>query len=135
RDDMICRAIADEDERIRRAGLLAAQTQGCPDTAVPVLAQSLVSEASNGIAELMVKVLAPVHSPLVLRAFASMVVSPKRRWFRKVPASVSPAMLAALTVLATSWREEPEGAAALAIVKRSEDTAVQRILSRGGAPA
>jgi len=133
RDKGISDAIGDSDERIVRAGLTAAAERGCPRDAIPALVRRLGEGSFDGmLGALAVKVLAPVRLSAVLECLVSVSLAPRRRFqLRRRLAAKSPAMLAALGVLATTWGADGAAQKVLAIASRSDDPEVKGAL-RGG---
>lgn len=129
-DRAVSDAVADSDERIVRAGLNAALERGCPRDAIPVLTRRLTEHSLDGmIGALAVKVLAPVRLTPIQECLIAATLAPKRRFqFRRKLATKSPVVVAALSVLATTWGMEPATQKVLAIAKRSDDPEIQSAL-------
>jgi len=129
RDEAICNAFKDPDERVARAGLNAALQVGCPRDAMPLLTAALAERRCTGmLGVLAIKVLAPVKLPEVKTCLVRLCIASKRRWFKRVLAARSPEMLAALTVLARQWQGDPDVGRVLALAERSKDLEVQRAI-------
>jgi hypothetical protein len=136
RDKAIADAVADEDERIVRAGLNVASERGCPRDAMPVLAARLTKHSLEGmLGVLAVRVLQPVRLQAVLDCLVAATLAPKRRFqFRRKLAPKSPVTVAAIAALATTWSQEPAAQKVLAIASRDSDPEIQAAL-RGSRPA
>jgi hypothetical protein len=130
RDEAICHAVADLDERIVRAGLTAASEHGCPRDAIPVLTTRLTAHTLDGmLGVLAVKVLSPVRTGPVFNCLAAATLAPKRRFqFRRRLSPKTPVMLAALSVLATTWAAEPAAQRLLALAAKESDLEIQAAL-------
>ena len=135
RDKAVAEAVGDADERIVRAGLTTAAERGCPRDAIPVLTRRLADGTLEGMLGVMaVKVLAPIRLGAVLEALVAATLAPKRRFqFRRRLAPKSPVMLAALSLLATTWAREPAAQKVLAVAARTDDPEIQAAL-RGARP-
>lgn len=129
-DKAIAEAVGDADERIVRAGLNAAVERGCPRDAIPVLTGRLEGGAYEGmLGVLAVKVLAPIRLSVVLECLVAVTLAPKRRFqFRRKLAPKTPVMLAALGVLASTWKSEAVAQKVLAVAARSDDAEIQAAL-------
>ena len=129
RDEAICQAFTDPDERVARAALSAALECGCPRNAVPLLIAALVEHRCTGmLGVLAIKVLSPVKLPDVQACLVRLALAPRRRWFRRVLAPKSPVMLAAITAMARQWQGEPDVTRVLALAEKSRDLDVQRAI-------
>jgi hypothetical protein len=136
RDKAVADAVADEDERIVRAGLNVAAERGCPRDAMPVLTARLAAHSLEGmLGVLAIKVLQPVRLQAVLDCLIAATLAPKRRFrFRRRLEPKSPVTVAALAVLATTWAKEPAAQKVLGIASRDDDPEIQAAL-RGARPS
>jgi hypothetical protein len=126
REQAIVLALGDPDERALRIGINAARDGGLPAPAVPVVLNRLADvDLSQSIVVPLVRLLARHDRPDVLELLLSLVLTPRRTFLRQKLLPRSPAMLAALTSLATMGSEDARARHALELARRSSDPAVR----------
>ncbi|MDQ6829333.1 MAG: hypothetical protein M3081_10750 [Gemmatimonadota bacterium] len=125
RDEAVTTAMADKDERIVQMALIAAG-ESCPRAAVPVIIRRVNEGTLHAELRLLaVRVAAAVKSPATLEWLLTFTAA-KRRWFRKrTLARKSPEMIAALTALATQYRNEAGASNVLALASRDTDPEIR----------
>ncbi|HEX6694319.1 MAG TPA: hypothetical protein VF035_06490 [Longimicrobiales bacterium] len=125
RERAICLALGDRDERTVLAGARAAQG-GLPASAVPfalrcVEAQTLPPELRAQV----VRVLRGVRSPAVLDVLLRSVVVGRSLLGRPKLARPAPDVIAAVGVLASTWRDDPRAAAVLDRARSGDSDAMK----------
>jgi hypothetical protein len=126
RDRAICLALGDRDERTVLAGVRAAQT-GLPASAVPLALRC--EEAEHLPAELraqVVRVLRGVRSPAVLDVLLRTVVAGRSLLGRPKLARGEADVVAAVGVLANTWRDDARAAAVLERARSSDSEVLKR---------
>ncbi|HEX2610514.1 MAG TPA: hypothetical protein VHK68_05840, partial [Gemmatimonadales bacterium] len=128
----ILRGLADADEGIVALSLAAA-LDSCPADALS-LVHSIAVDAKRPaeVRVLAVRILARSKSPASVEVLQSLVLH-RRRWFGRRLAPKSPELLAALSGLATHWREHPVAAEVLAHAMQHADPEIRAAAS--SAPA
>jgi hypothetical protein len=121
RDRALGTALTDEDERIVRIGMRAAQ-DGVPETAVPLLAR-LAGEADLPVdlRVQIVRALRTVRSPIALDALIRMATQGSTFFGRPRIAPKSADVIAALAALGELWRSDPRVVPVLRRAARSSD--------------
>jgi hypothetical protein len=117
-------ALEDRDERIRRMGLVAALRQ-CPVEAAR-LVEKVVSAPRTppDLRALGIRVLARAQAGAFLPRLLGISTS-RRRWFGPRLAPKSPEVLAAVSALASYWRQDPRAAALLSQALRHPDPEIR----------
>jgi hypothetical protein len=125
RDGAIIAGLTDEDERLLRMALGAAQ-DGLPEEAVPILLDRVVrSDHPPEVRALGVRALRHSRSRLVPEALMALAVSRKTFFGRPKIASPEPDVLAALLILHDHWRDYPDVAPVLKAAGRSREGRVR----------
>lgn len=121
RDRALGMALTDEDERIVRVGMRAAQ-DGVPENVVPLLARLATEDGvPMDLRIQLVRVLRAVRSPIALDALVRMCTQGSTFFGKPRIAPRGPDVTAALSALAEAWRDDPRAAAVLRRAARSSD--------------
>ncbi|MBI1810279.1 MAG: hypothetical protein HYR75_10310 [Gemmatimonadetes bacterium] len=133
RDAAIISALGDVDERIVRLAIGAAMTN-CPASAATLLmARAEDPTLSPDLRALGIRALSSHRGPTTVAFLVARTLGRKRFLRRRALASKSPEMLAALSGLATHWRNDAAAAAVLAIAEGSTDREIaDAVVRRGG---
>jgi hypothetical protein len=116
-------ALEDRDERIRRLGLVAALRQ-CPSEATRLVEQMVSNPRTEpDVRALGIRVLARAQAGAFLPRLLGLSTS--RRWFGPRLAPKSPEVLAAVSALASYFREDPRAAAVLGQALRHPDPEIR----------
>jgi len=117
----ICEALATADPLTRRVAIGAA-AESCPAAAVPLLIRQLKDgNLEPALRPIAIRAMAPVTIPMTLDCLVEHCLT-RTRWFRRSRfGSPSPVMLAALTGLATYWKNNPRAAGIIALAQASPD--------------
>jgi hypothetical protein len=99
RERAIHYALADDDPRTQRVGLVAAHDGGCPDSAVPLASALAVGSATEELRLVAIRVLAKARSPSAADALLSIAVPARRSRIFRVRASKTPEQRAAIIAL------------------------------------
>src|SRR5690606_26858474 len=126
REEAICAALADADERAMRIGVNTARTHGLPAAAVPAVLERLEDGGlSSDIAVSLLRLLVPHGTPDVVNALLGFVMQGRRLIGRPRLAPPSPEMLAAVAALAAIPSDDPRARSALELARASDDAAVR----------
>ena len=130
RDDGIMHALADPDDRVVFVGLTAAHDK-CPPGAAAIIRDRVdAGELDAQLRTMGIKIAAQAHTPENLAWLLDFVLG-EARWPRRPKLKPStPEMLAALGILSTSWRADPNAAAAITLAEQSKDEAVRAKVDR-----
>jgi hypothetical protein len=130
RDGAVMAALGDPDDRVVFVGLTAAQEK-CPPGAVEVIRQRVNrGELDSQLRTMGIRVIAQQNSPEVLSWLLDFVVS-ETRWSRRPKLRPStPEMLAALSMIASAWSDDPAGASAIRLAEQSKDAQVRAKAAR-----
>jgi hypothetical protein len=132
RDRAIGMALTDTDDRIVRVGVRAAQ-HGVPDTSVALLADRAGNPSlPMDLRVNVVRALRTVRSPLALEALLRVSTHGTNFLGKPRIAPKSPALLAALAVLAERWQMD---ARAISVLKRAQSAADPEIRAAAGGSA
>ena len=132
RERVVAAALADEDERTVRMGLLELQ-EDLPETLVPVLVTRVIKTArSPEIRALGARVLGNSTSTLALDVLIGLAIKGKSLLGRPRLGEKTPEVLASLHSLARAWPAEPRARAALAVAARSKDPEMRRAAKTEG---
>jgi hypothetical protein len=117
-------ALDDPDHRVLTLGLVAA-AGGCPPDLFSRLEATVLDPSLDPeLRALAVRALGATGTPAARRRLIDIVL-PERRWLPRRLAPPSPPVLAALAVIATHWRDDPESQHALEKASRHADPAVR----------
>ena len=142
RDGAAMTALYDEDDRVVFVGLTAAQER-CPPGAVDLIKQRVGrGELDSQLRTMGIRIVAQQDSPEILRWLLGYVVA-EPRWARRRRLRPStPEMLAALSMIATVWGDDPSAAIAIKLAEQSKDPEVRAkvartrsVESKGASPA
>jgi hypothetical protein len=130
RDEAIIAALADPDDRVVFAGLSVAQER-CPAAGIELIRQRVDrGELDAQLRTMGIRIIAQRKGPRDLEWLLEYVMT-ETNWGRrpKLRAS-SPEMLAALSMIATHWRNDPVARTALKLAEHSKDPEVRAKLNR-----
>jgi hypothetical protein len=126
REEAICLAMEDEDERGMRIGVNTAREHGLPAAAVPaVLARLTDTELSPDVVASLLRLLARHGTPDVVNVLLEFVLHGRRLLGRPRLAPRSPEMLAAVASLAAIVPDDPRAHSALEMARASTDADVR----------
>ncbi|HUK19935.1 MAG TPA: hypothetical protein VLV45_00085 [Gemmatimonadales bacterium] len=122
-------ALADADERVIRLGLGAAQDK-CPDSVVPLLAERVAAGAGgwgdDPAARLAaIRALGAARAPLARETLLAVADGGRTLFGRKKLPPRSPELLAALSVLASRWRDNPNVQRVLDLAAAASDPEIR----------
>jgi hypothetical protein len=125
RDLAVMTALDDSDDRVVFVGLTAAQEK-CPQGGLALIKSRVdAGELDSQLRTVGIKIVAQQRNPETLAWLLDFVLG-EARWPRRPKLKPStPEMLAALGILASSWRSDPSAAAAIALAEQSRDEAVR----------
>jgi hypothetical protein len=135
REQAIIDALRDADEHIIRFGLTAA-IEWCPPAAVPVIIRRVhARDGDPQLGVLAVRALAGARVVVALECLLDVVLV-RSGWFfgRRKIAPKSGKVLAALNVLATTWKHQPHARAAVALAATDEDPEIQGAVNTRAQP-
>jgi hypothetical protein len=142
RNEAVMAALSDADDRVVFVGLTAAQEK-CPPGAVDLIKYRVDrGELDAQLRTMGLRVVAQQKSPEILAWLLGYVVS-ETRWSRRPKLRPStPEMLAALSMIASIWGDDPAAAPAIRLAEQSKDPEVRAKVarkrsadSRGASPA
>jgi hypothetical protein len=135
REAVILHAFADADDRVVFAGLIDAQ-DNCPAAGIDVIKKRIErGELDSQLRTMGIRIVAQQHTSETLGWLLHLVMAPAR-WPRRTRLrSATPEMLAALTMIATGWRDDPDSATALKLAAQSKDAGVRAKIARSVSPA
>jgi hypothetical protein len=133
RDETIMGALTDTDDRVVFAGLTVAQER-CPSAGIELIKQRVDrGELDSQLRTMGIRIVAQQRTPETLGWLLSYVVS-EAHWPRKPKLRPStPEMLAALSVIAAYWGNDPAAATFITLAERSRDPEVRAKVARRGA--
>lgn len=132
RDEAIAISLSDPDERIVRLALGAAMTN-CPAEAAKILmTRADDTTLSADLRALGIRALSSRRSPETVEFLVRHTIGRRKLFRRHALASATPEMLAALTGLATHWREHPSAKGIIDLAKQSTDEAIIDAVARRG---
>jgi hypothetical protein len=125
RDEAAMAALSDVDDRVVFVGLTAAQ-DNCPPGAVDLIKHRVDrGELDSQLRTMGIRLVAHQSPPEVLGWLLGFVVS-ETRWSRRPKLRPStPEMLAALSMIASLWSDDPATAAAIRLAEQSKDAEVR----------
>jgi len=125
RDAALVGALRDQDARLVRLGLTMARER-CPDAAVPLLVARVTDRGlTTDLRVLAIRALGATGAAAALEALLRLASGGRTLFGREKLAEKSPALLVALTALATGWSREPRARAALARAAASSDREIR----------
>ena len=142
RDDAAMAALADADDRVVFVGLTAAQEK-CPPGAVDLMKRRVErGELDSQLRTMGIRLIAQQGSTEALGWLLGFVVS-ETRWSRRPKLRPStPEMLAALSMIASLWGDDPAAAISIGLAEQSKDAEVRAkvarkrsVESKGASPA
>ena len=124
------RALEDADDRVVFAGLTAAQEK-CPPPAIDLIKHRIDrGELDSQLRTMGIRIVAQQRTTETLTWLLDLVVI-EARWPRRPRLRAStPEMLAALSVVATGWADEPVAATVLQLAEQSKDAEVRAKILR-----
>jgi hypothetical protein len=133
RDETIMGALTDTDDRVVFAGLTVAQEK-CPPAGIELIKQRVDrGELDSQLRTMGIRIVAQQRTPETLAWLLSYVVT-EAHWPRKPKLRQStPEMLAALSVIAAYWGNDPAAATVITLAERSRDPEVRAKVARRGA--
>ena len=133
RDETIMGALTDTDDRVVFAGLTVAQER-CPSAGIELIKQRVArGELDSQLRTMGIRIVAQQRTPETLAWLLSYVVT-EAHWPRKPKLRPStPEMLAALSVIAAFWGNDPAAEPVITLAERSRDPEVRAKVVRRGA--
>jgi len=133
RETAILSGLADSDDRVVFAGLSAAQ-ETCPPEGIDLIKQRVErGQLDSQLRTMGIRIVAQQRTSETLSWFLRFVVT-KARWPRRPKLRPStPEMLAALSMVAVGWRDDPAAATVLKLAERSKDVEVRAKIARNRA--
>jgi hypothetical protein len=130
RDEAAMAALSDVDDRVVFVGLTAAQEK-CPPGAAELIKHRLDrGELDSQLRTMGIRVVAQQGSAEILAWLLNYVIS-ETRWSRRPKLRPStPEMLAALSMIASIWGDDPAAAAAIRLAEQSKDAEVRAKVAR-----
>jgi hypothetical protein len=130
RDETIMTALSDPDDRVVFAGLTAAQER-CPSAGIDLIRQRVDrGELDSQLRTMGIRIVAQKRTAESLAWFLAFVIT-EAHWPRKPKLRPStPEMLAALSMIATHWRNDPAAEPALKLAEQSRDPEVRGKVTR-----
>jgi hypothetical protein len=123
-------ALSDVDDRVVFVGLTAAQEK-CPPGAMELIKHRVDrGELDSQLRTMGIRVVAQQGSAEILAWLLTYVIS-ETRWSRRPKLRPStPEMLAALSMIASIWGDDPAAAAAIRLAEQSKDAEVRAKVAR-----
>ena len=130
RDETIVAALGDTDDRVVFAGLSAAQEK-CPAIGISLIKQRVDrGELDSQLRTMGIRIIAQSRTPGALDWLLAHVLT-ETNWARRPKLCPStPEMLAALSMIATHWRNDPAAETVLKLAEQSRDPEVRAKLTR-----
>jgi hypothetical protein len=130
RGEAVMRALEDEDDRVVFAGLTAAQEK-CPPPGIDLIKHRIDhGELDSQLRTMGIRIIAQQPTPETLAWFLDLVVA-EARWPRRPKLRAStPEMLAALSMIATGWADDPAADVVLKLAEQSKDAEVRAKIAR-----
>jgi hypothetical protein len=130
RNEAVMAALSDADDRVVFVGLTAAQEK-CPPGAADLIKYRVDrGELDSQLRTMGIRVVAQQNSPEILTWLLGFVIS-ETRWSRRPKLLPStPEMLAALSMIASMWGDDPAAAAAIKLAEQSKDAEVRAKVAR-----
>jgi hypothetical protein len=133
RDETIMGALTDTDDRVVFAGLTVAQER-CPPAGIELIRQRVDrGELDSQLRTMGIRIVAQQRTPETLTWLLRYVVT-EAHWPRKPKLrAATPDMLAALSVIAAYWGNDPAAEPVITLAERSRDPEVRAKVARRGA--
>jgi hypothetical protein len=130
RDEAVMAALGDADDRVVFVGLTAAQDK-CPPGAVDLIKNRVErGELDSQLRTMGIRLVAQQGAPDVLGWLLGFVVS-ETRWSRRPKLRPStPEMLAALSMIASVWGDDPATVVSIRLAEQSKDAEVRAKVAR-----
>ena len=130
RGEAVMRALEDDDDRVVFAGLTAAQEK-CPPPGIDLIKHRIDhGELDSQLRTMGIRIIAQQRTPETLAWFLELVVT-EARWPRRPKLRAStPEMLAALSMIATGWADDPAADVVLKLAEQSKDAEVRAKIAR-----
>jgi hypothetical protein len=130
RGETIMTALSDPDDRVVFAGLTVAQ-EGCPAEGIELIRQRVDrGELDSQLRTMGIRIVAQQRTAEALGWFLRFVVT-ESHWPRKPKLRAStPEMLAALSMIATHWRNDPAAETAIKLAESSRDPEVRAKIAK-----
>ncbi|MFL5595009.1 MAG: hypothetical protein ACJ78M_06900 [Gemmatimonadaceae bacterium] len=130
RDETIMSALSDLDDRVVFAGLTVAQEK-CPSAGIDLLRQRVDrGELDSQLRTMGIRIAAQQRRPETLAWLLGYVVT-EAHWPRKPKLRPStPEMLAALSMIAANWRNDPAADVVIKLAEQSKDSEVRAKITR-----
>jgi hypothetical protein len=130
RDETIMSALSDPDDRVVFAGLTIAQER-CPPAGIDLIRQRVDrGELDSQLRTMGIRIVAQRHSPDTLAWLLSFAAT-ETQWARRPKLRAStPEMLAALSMIATHWRNDPSAESVVRLAEQSRDPEVRAKVAR-----
>jgi hypothetical protein len=133
RDETIMSALTDTDDRVVFAGLTIAQDR-CPSTGIDLIKQRVDrGELDSQLRTMGIRIVAQQRTPETLAWLLTYVVT-EAHWPRRPKLrSSTPEMLAALSMIAAYWGNNPVAETVIRLAERSKEPEVRAKVARRGA--
>lgn len=130
RDETIVAALTDPDDRVVFAGLSAAQDK-CPTIGINLIKQRVDrGELDSQLRTMGIRIIGQTRTPDAFEWLLPYVLT-ETNWSRRPKLRPSsPEMLAALSMIATHWRNHPDAETVLRLAEQSRDPEVRAKLTR-----
>jgi len=130
RNEAVMAALTDPDDRVVFVGLTAVQEK-CPPGAIDLIRQRVDrGELDSQLRTMGIRLVAQQKTPEVLDWLLRFVVS-ETRWSRRPRLrAATPEMLAALSVIASAWGDDPTTTPAIQLAEQSKDPEVRAKVAR-----
>ncbi len=133
RDTAVVSALGDSDDRVVFAGLTAAQEK-CPPAGLELIRKRVDrGDLDSQLRTMGIRIIAQQRTPKTLAWLLGHVLTDVRWPRRPKLRPATPEMLAALSMIAAGWRDDPEAATAMKLGEQSKDPEVRAKLVRGRA--
>jgi hypothetical protein len=130
RGEAVMRALEDDDDRVVFAGLTAAQEK-CPPPGIDLIKNRIErGELDSQLRTMGIRIIAQHKTAETLTWFLDLVVT-EARWPRRPKLRAStPEMLAALSMIAAGWADDPAAETVLKLAEQSKDAEVRAKIAR-----
>jgi hypothetical protein len=134
RDETIMNALSDTDDRVVFAGLTVAQDR-CPPAGIALIKQRVDrGELDSQLRTVGIRIVAQQRTPENLIWLLGYVITETQWSKRPKLRQPTPEMLAALTVIATYWGNDPAAEIAMKLAEQSREPEIRAKVARGRAP-